>query len=355
MQKLNRKIRQKILALDGMPHEAKRPGMRIGPISLERPYILAPLAGYTDLPFRLLCREMGAALCFSEMISCHGLVHAQAKTLALLESTEDERPVGMQIFGHDPGLMGEAAAIISTRPVDLIDINMGCPVRKVVKKGSGAALMKDFDLAAAIIEKVVASTPLPVTVKFRSGWDSDHIVAADFAEMAAQAGAAALTVHPRTRSQAFGGKADWRIIAEVKERVAVPVIGNGDILTYQDGQDMLHQTGCDGVMIGRGALGNPWIFTAEGRPSSWQARMKVLLRHLELACRFLPRATMLFRMKNHACRYLSGLPGAAAMRRQIMACTDIGQLRTLCLQTGVAHSTDRRPAMAPGHPEIQGA
>lgn len=300
--------------------------MQIGSLNVNNSFILAPLAGYTDLAFRLLCRELGAGLCYSEMISCHGLTYGRKNTLVMLKTVETERPLGIQLFGSDPLIMGKAAAIVSKYPVDLIDINMGCPVRKVIKKGSGAALMKDFNLAATIIRAVCENTDLPVTVKFRSGWDSESIVAPDFARMAEQAGAAAVTIHARTWAQAFGGQADRQVIARVKKAVTIPVIGNGDVLSYQDGRKMMEQTGCDGVMIGRGALGNPWVFQENGQPSTLQGRLPVLMRHIELSRKYLPTRKMLFRIKNHVGRYLSGLPGASRIRQQITACRDIEEL-----------------------------
>ncbi len=303
--------------------------MKIGQLRFNKPYILAPLAGYTDLAFRILCREQGASICISEMISCHGLAYGQKKTLAMLATRAEERPVGFQLFGNDPQVMADAAAIMSSYPIDFIDINMGCPVRKVVRKGSGAALMKDFDLAGDIIGAVSKNSTLPITVKFRSGWNNDSIVAAEFAQMAEAAGAAMVTVHARTWAQGFGGLANWEIIAAVKERVSIPVIGNGDILCYQDGERMLEQTGCDGVMIGRGALGNPWVFQENGRPETYQARLPVILRHLELVRAHLPAEKMLFRVKNHVGRYLAGLPGASKLREQITSCPSLESLEEL--------------------------
>ena len=244
------------------------PPFAIGPLRLQSGLLLAPLAGYTDLPFRLLCRENGAALCFSEMISCHGLVYDQKNTHELLRTVAEEHPFAVQLFGSDPELMGRAAAIVSSLSVDLIDINMGCPVRKVIKKGCGSALMKDPKRAEAIIRAVCAQTSLPVTVKFRSGWTEETINAPEFALMAEAAGASAVTIHARTWVQGFGGTADRRVIKSVKASVSIPVIGNGDILSSTDGMAMMAETGCDGVMVGRGALGNPWVFSLAGRPNT---------------------------------------------------------------------------------------
>ncbi len=302
------------------------PALKIGHLTLPTPVILAPLAGYTDPAFRLLCRKAGASLCFSEMISCHGLVYKQKNTEFLLKTLEEERPVGIQLFGSDPVMMGKAAAIVSTCPVDLIDINMGCPVRKVVKKGAGSALMKTPELAKAIIESVCAHTHLPVTVKIRAGWASDDITAVSFAQMAELAGVTALTVHGRTWAQGFGGLADWNIIRQVTEAVSIPVIGNGDISSHADGIERMLQTGCHGVMVGRGALGNPWIFSPEGRPATLEKRIPVLLDYLDLCRASLPWERYLFRIKNQAGRYFSGLPGAAKLRAALYGCDDLQQM-----------------------------
>ncbi|MCL2789049.1 MAG: tRNA dihydrouridine synthase DusB [Desulfobulbus sp.] len=299
------------------------PPLTVGPLRLASSLILAPLAGHTDLPFRLLCRESGAALCVSEMISCHGLVFEQGKTHDLLRTVPQERPFAVQLFGGDPEIMARAAAIVTSLPVDLIDINMGCPVRKVVKKGYGAALMKDPHRAEAIIRAVCARTSLPVTVKFRSGWSDEHIIAPEFAAMAEEAGAAAAVIHGRTWAQGFGGKADWGVIREVKNAVSIPVIGNGDVLTRADGRAMMAATGCDGVMVGRGALGNPWLFGPDDRPVSLAGRMPVIMRYLQLAQQFLPLPKVLFKVKNQTAKLLTGLSGAASMRQALYGCDSI--------------------------------
>lgn len=307
--------------------------MQIGSLSLEKPFILAPLAGYSDLPFRLLCRELGADLCFSEMISCHGLVYRQKKTLKMLDSIPDERPVAFQLFGNEPEIMGEAAKYLSTLPIDCIDINMGCPVKKVTRKGSGAALMKDVHKAEAIIKAVVRNTHLPVTVKCRSGWTSDKIIADTFARMAQNEGALAVTIHARTWSQGFGGKADWSVIAKVKKAVSIPVIGNGDILSYQDGIRMMKETGCDGVMIGRGALGNPWVFQKSGSPETLIQRLPVINRHIELIEQFLPSRMQFFKVRNHCIRYLFELKGARKLRHKIAESLSIQDVKKILNQT----------------------
>ena len=291
--------------------------MQIKSLHLESPLILAPLAGYTDLAFRLLCRQFGAGLCYTEMISCHGLVYQKEKTQLLTRTVPEERPVALQLFGADPIIMGEAAALVSNMPVDIIDINMGCPVRKVTKKGAGAALMKDAYLAATIISEVCNNTNLPVTVKIRTGWNHDSTVAPDFAKMAEDSGASAIAVHGRTWSQGFVGQVDWQTIARVKKNVAIPVIGNGDVNTYQEALQFMDNTGCDGIMIGRAALGNPWVFSPEGIPTSLAKRVAGLKRHLELIQEFSNTDKILPKIKNQAGRYFKGIAGGSAIRMQI--------------------------------------
>lgn len=303
--------------------------MRIGSVLLDNPFILAPLAGYTDLPFRLLCREYGAGCCYSEMISCHGLTYQQEKTLAMLESLPEERPVAIQLFGGEPEVMGRAAAMVNSHPVDIIDINMGCPVKKVIKKLSGSALMKYPLLAERIIREVVANTDKPVTVKFRSGWTHDRINAPEFARMAEDAGASAVTVHARTWSDGFGGTVDWSVIAAVKQAVSIPVIGNGDLASMEEGREMMAATGCDGVMIGRAALGAPWIFSPEQPVVSMALRTTALLRHLTLIDQFFPADRLLGRIKSTAIRYFKGAPSGAAIRNQIFAVHSFGELVAL--------------------------
>lgn len=303
--------------------------LSIGSLTIDNPFILAPLAGYSDLAFRLLCREYGASLCFSEMISCHGLHFKQKNTLDLIKTTAAERPVAMQLFGAEPEIMGEAAAILSDYPIDLIDINMGCPVKKVVKKSAGCALMKDPALAARIIRAVVKGSTVPVTVKFRSGWNHESIIACDFAKMTEDNGAAAITIHARTASDGFSGIADWRIIGAVKQVVSIPVIGNGDVKTHADGLRMLSETGCDGVMIGRAALGAPWIFSTEAAENpSLSYRLTALRRHLELILLHLPD-TAPARIKNHAVRYFKGLSGGSALRNRIFEQKSIAGLEEI--------------------------
>ena len=298
------------------------PFLRHNRLYLDSPFVLAPLAGYTDLAFRLLCRELGAGLVFSEMISSHGLLYNQKKTWEMLQSIPEERPLVVQLFGSDPAIMAAAAARLSSLPIDMIDLNMGCPVRKVTKKGGGAALMKDPVRAESIIRAVCSASSLPVSVKFRSGYDADHINAVDFGQMAENAGAALLSVHGRTWAQAFGGRADWQVICAVKKAVAIPVIGNGDILTPAAGLSAMEETGCDAVMVGRGALINPWLFGGQECPETLATRLPLLQRYLALAEEFLPVERVLFKIKNQVAKLLTGLPGVGTWRQVLYTCKD---------------------------------
>ena len=234
--------------------------LKIGNVTLENNLILAPMAGVTDLPFRLLCKEQGAGLLCMEMVSAKAILYKNRNTEELLTIDKRENPVSLQLFGSDPDIMSEIAKQIEDRPFDILDINMGCPVPKVVNNGDGSALMKNPKLAGEIIEKTARAIKKPVTVKIRKGFDEEHVNAVEMAHIAQESGAAAVAVHGRTRSQFYSGKADWDIIRQVKEAVSIPVIGNGDILTAADVIAMQKQTGCDGFMIARGAEGNPWIF-----------------------------------------------------------------------------------------------
>lgn len=292
----------------------------IGSVTIEHPFVLAPLAGYTDLPFRLLCREFGAGLVYSEMISCHGLVYDQDKTKEMIATVAAEQPLALQLFGSEPEIMGRAAALIDKEPVAIIDINMGCPVRKVIKKGAGSALMQTPRLAEEIIRQVVAATSKPVTVKIRTGWNHHSINGPEFARMAEEAGASAIAIHARTWSDGFSGPVDYRVIRTVKEAVTIPVIGNGDIHSHDHGLRLMAETGCDGVMIGRATLGAPWIFspTINIEPSK-SLRLKALSRHLQLIDQFLPAERLLGKIKNHAGKYVKGLPGSATIRQRIFA------------------------------------
>lgn len=302
--------------------------LTIGEITLDSPIVLAPLAGYSDLPFRLLCREYGAGMCVSEMISCHGLVHRQGKTLEMLRSCPQERPVSFQLFGADPKIMAEAATLLDQHQPDLIDINMGCPVKKVTKRGAGAALMDDIHLAEKIIRKVVSRASCPVSVKIRSGVSSSQQNGVEFARMVSANGAAAITVHGRTWSQAFGGRADWDIVARIKQTVNIPVIGNGDITDYNMAMSRREESGCDGIMIGRGALGNPWVFSDTATPVRLPVICRAVARHFALIETYTDKPDRrLGSIKNHLGRYFKGFPGAAELRRKIYEAATWQQLK----------------------------
>ena len=300
--------------------------LKIGNVELENNLILAPMAGVTDLPFRLLCKEQGAALCCMEMVSAKGIYYNNKNTESLLTVDERERPVSLQLFGSDPDIMAAMAARIEHRNFDILDINMGCPVPKVVNNGDGSALMKNPKLAGEIIEKMVKAIKKPVTVKIRKGFDDDHINAVEMAHIAQESGAAAVAVHGRTREQFYSGKADWSIIADVKSAVSIPVIGNGDILDAKDVIAMSEQTGCDGFMIGRGAQGNPWIFhqilhyfeTGEmiGKPPM-EEMVKTMLRHAKLQIEFKGDYLGIREMRKHAAWYTAGYKGASKLRGRI--------------------------------------
>ena len=307
--------------------------LHIGSLRFSSPLVLAPLAGYSDLPFRLLCRRFGAGFAVSEMISCHGLSYRQPATERMLQSVNEERPVSFQLFGAEPAVMADAAEIIANRSPEMIDLNMGCPVKKVTKRGAGAALMTTPRLAEAIISGIVARVKVPVTVKFRSGPDRGNINAVEFARMAEAAGAAALTVHARTWAQGFSGSADPEVIAAVKAAVKIPVIGNGDIDSMAKARQLMAETGCDGVMIGRAAIGNPWVFREEARPHNTAAVAEVAEHHLRLIEQFLPADRLLGSIKNQLSRYFKGLPGSSELRQQLFAAPSLSALNSLLRST----------------------
>ena len=312
--------------------------MKIGNVELENPFALAPMAGVTDLPFRVLCKEMGAGLICMEMVSAKAITYKNKNTYALMEIEKSEHPISLQLFGSEPEVVREAAMQIEELPFDILDINMGCPVPKVVNNGEGSALMKDPKLAAEIVEMTAKAIRKPVTVKFRRGFDEELLNAVEFAKRMEAAGAAAIAVHGRTRAQYYSGKADWNCIREVKEAVSVPVFGNGDVVTVEDATRLMEETGCDGVMIGRAARGNPWIFremntffeTGEkiARPSL--AEMKeVIRRHAKLMVEYKGEYTAVREMRKHVAWYTGGLPHSAALRGKVNETDNLEELLAL--------------------------
>lgn len=302
--------------------------LKIGNVKLNNRVILAPMAGVTDLPFRFLCRQQGAGLVCMEMISAKAVLYQNKNTEALMQIHPQEGPVSLQLFGSDPEIMAEIAAQIEDRPFDILDINMGCPVPKVVNNREGSALMKNPKLAGEIIRKMTGAVRKPVTVKIRRGFDEDHINAVEMAKIAEDAGAAAIAVHGRTREQYYSGKADWNIITEVKKAVSVPVIGNGDVDSPLKAKQMLEQTGCDGVMIARAARGNPWIFheitsfldtgIIPERPSV-QEVVDTILHHGRMLVEYKGEYVAIREMRKHISWYTQGYPHSSDFRRIVNA------------------------------------
>lgn len=298
--------------------------MKIGYLDFANNIFLAPMAGVTDKAFRILCREMGCGFVYTEMVSSKGLYYNSSKTHDMLDIDAREAPAGIQLFGSDPDIMGEMAAKVSSdEKVALVDINMGCPAPKIVKNCEGSALMRDMDLASRVIKSVVKNSSVPVTVKFRKGWDDNSINAVEFAKMAEDSGASAVSVHGRTRAQMYEGKADWDIIRKVKESVKIPVMGNGDIVSPEAAKRMLDKTGCDGVLVARGAMGNPWIFKRINHylkygellpePSPCE-RIDMAIRHTEMAVVFKGEATGVREMRKHIAWYIKGLKNSAPVK-----------------------------------------
>ena len=312
--------------------------LKIGNVELENSYILAPMAGVTDLPFRLLCREQGAGLLCMEMVSAKAIQYNNKNTKALLEIHPAEPPVSLQLFGSEPDVISEIAKRIEELPFSILDINMGCPVPKIVKNGEGSALMKNPKLVHEIVSKTVKAIQKPVTVKIRKGFDDSCINAVEIAKIIEDAGAKAVAVHARTREQFYSGKADWEIIRQVKEAVSIPVLGNGDVTSGTDAIAMKEQTGCDGVMIGRGAQGNPWIFselleyerTGEmpERPSLEELK-QMIYRHAKLQLEYKGEYLGIREMRKHVSWYTTGLPNSARLRGAINAVESFEELGEL--------------------------
>ena len=300
--------------------------LKIGNVELENNLILAPMAGVTDLPFRVICKKYGnPGLVCNEMVSSKAITFKDEKTFKMLSCENEKRPISMQIFGSEPEIMGEATKVIS-EIADIVDINMGCPAPKVVKNGDGSRILQNLDLAKQIITDVVKNSSKPVTLKMRKGWDNENIVAVELAKIAEQCGVDAVVVHGRTRDEFYSGTADWEIIKKVKDVVDIPVIGNGDIKSEEDAKKMFEETGCDGLMIGRGTLGNPWIFKQiayylengeKMQPISNEEKMNVIKEHFELLLEEKGEYTATREIRKHIAWYVKGLKNATVIRDEI--------------------------------------
>ncbi|MCL4351489.1 MAG: tRNA dihydrouridine synthase DusB [Firmicutes bacterium] len=312
--------------------------MDIGNISIDPPVMLAPMAGVSNRAFRAVARKQGATLCITEMVNANALLHHSAKSYWLMEIDPGESPVGIQIAGADPDAMAEAAIAAAKQGAHLIDINMGCPVPKVVKNGAGSALLNDMDGAVRVVQTVVQSVEIPVTVKMRAGWDDNHITAPQLAEAFERVGAQAIFLHARTREDQYRRPANWQYVKRVKERVSIPVVGNGDVETPQDALRMLEQTGADGVMIGRASFGDPWVFqrisyflqTGQPLPApSAEQRAGMALWHVQRMVEIKGESTGIAEMRKQLAWYLKGTPGSAAYRAQCTKITTEQDARTL--------------------------
>lgn len=311
---------------------------------IDPPLVLAPMAGVTNPAFRLICkRSGGCGLVCAEMVSSYGLYYNNTRTKVMLALTDEERPVSVQIFGAIPEVMADAARQVEAAGADIIDINIGCPVPKVLKTGAAGALLKDLDLAERIIRAVVSAANIPVTVKTRSGWNAGLITATELAVRAQNAGAAAITVHARTVAQGYSGRADWSMIQKVKEAVTIPVIGNGDVRAPQDAARMFDETGCDGIMIGRAALGNPWIFSAVSsylktgillKEPDRKTRLAAAWEHASLLAGILDEDRAVRELRGQLGWYVKGMPGAPAARLRLSKASSLDEIRKILDETG---------------------
>ena len=305
--------------------------MKIGNVQLDNEVFLSPMAGVTDLPFRTICKEKGCGMLYTEMINAKALCYDDENTKKMLRMDKDEHPVAVQIFGSDPEFMGKAAIIMNQYPNEILDINMGCPAPKVIKNGDGSALMRNPKLAAEVLTAVVKNSEKPVTLKIRKGWDDDSVNAVEIAKIAEECGISALAIHGRTREQFYSGKADWDIIAEIKQAINIPVIGNGDVFEVEDAVNMLEKTKCDAIMIGRGSQGNPWIFkrinhymqTGEILPNpTAEEKINTAIEHMKLAVAEHGEYVAVREMRKHIGWYIKGLKNSARFRDEINKLTD---------------------------------
>ena len=320
--------------------------MKIGNVQLDNEVFLSPMAGVTDLPFRTICKEKGCGMLYTEMINAKALCYDDENTKKMLNLEDDGHPVAVQIFGSDPEYMGKAAFIMNQYTNDILDINMGCPAPKVIKNGDGSALMRNPKLAAEVLTAVVKNSEKPVTLKIRKGWDDNSVNAVEIAKIAEECGISALAIHGRTREQFYSGKADWDIIAEIKQSINIPVIGNGDVFDVQDAVNMLEKTKCDAIMIGRGSQGNPWIFnrinhymkTGEVLPEpTLEEKIGTAIKHMNLAVAEHGEYVAVREMRKHIGWYLKGLKNSAKYRDQINKITDYKEVISM-LEEYVQHS-----------------